>query len=183
MIVLISAGPLVLDIPRQIKTGLQSGRQVPHWPPYYPVALNTRLAELTRDQDAGHPYNEIIVSDQPWAVAWYADRRSIWLPKRLEDFRAFEDLAREQGSPVVGILVTPYSHSTKPLFSVYREYSEFAPLILDGWATETIKARKPGILTDESPKIKAILARYAHPIRFVNNWMIYWSSQPAYSPR
>ena len=175
VIVLISAGPLVLDIPRQIKTGLSSGRQVPHWPPYYPAALNTRLAELTRKK-------EIIVSDQPWAVAWYSDRKSIWLPKKIGDLITFEKLAKDQGSPIAGILITPYSHSTKPLFSVYQEYHEFSPLVLDGWAAESVSGR-PGLLGNYDPRIKAVLSRYPNPERFVSNLMVYWSTEPSYTPR
>ena len=35
--------------------------------------------------------NEIIASDTPWAVAWYDDRRSLWLPDTVERFNEFHD--------------------------------------------------------------------------------------------
>ena len=173
VVILISAGPLVFDLPRQIKTGIaEDGVQAPHWPPYYPSALNTRLPELTLEK-------EIIVSDQPWAVAWYADRKSIWLPKTVDDFIEFEGLASNQGSPIAGILVSPYSQSSNPL-TFFREYGEWSPLLLDGVAATAIR-RGPGYLASQQPKIRAIVTRYPNPASFNNNLLVYWSSEPAYS--
>ncbi len=175
VIVLVSAGPLVLDLPRQLKSGLSGLTQVPHWPPYFPSALNTRLAELTLEK-------EIIVSDQPWAVAWYADRKSIWLPKKIDDFVNIEALADDQESPIAGILISPYSHSTKPLFAVYREYQEWAPLVLDGWAAQSLH-RRPGVLAVQNPATKAIISRYPNVERFVNSLLVYWSAEAEYDNR
>lgn len=169
VVVLISAGPLVLDLPRQIKSGLVEGTQAPHWPPYFPSALNIGVAELTLP-------NEIVVSDQPWAVAWYADRTSLWLPKRIDDFTALEKLAEEQDEPVAGILISPYSHSTKPLFHVYREYGEWSPLVLDGWFSEVARTR-PGGLVSQDAKVKVVLARYSNAERLVNSLLIFWSAE------
>jgi hypothetical protein len=181
VVVLVSAGPLLLDLPRQIKSGLTGNTQVPHWPPYFPSALNIGLAELTLEK-------EIVVSDQPWAVAWYADRTSLWLPKRLDDFtgrggekgfKGLEKLAAEQDTPVAGFLISPYSHSTKPMFRVYREYQDWAPLVLDGWTSEIIK-RRPGTLATQDPDLKAIIARYPNAERFVSGLLIFWSAEPSH---
>ena len=30
--------------------------------------------------------DEIIASDMPWGVAWYADRKSLWIPMTINDF-------------------------------------------------------------------------------------------------
>jgi hypothetical protein len=38
--------------------------------------------------------DELIMSDVPWAVAWYGDRQSIWLTERLRDDMAGEALLR-----------------------------------------------------------------------------------------
>lgn len=169
VIVLLSSGSLLFDLPRQIKMG----QKVPHWPPYYPPALNTRLPELTRD-------NEIIVSDQPWAVAWYADRRSIWLPTNVEDFFDFEELADNQGSPIAGILVSPYSMGAGPL-SVFENYRGWSPLILDGPATAAIRAR-PGSLADlrapGNDQIRVILKTYPRPNPLNGSFLVYWSAEP-----
>ena len=48
-------------------------------PPYqYPPYLEPVIALLngwTTDK-------EVISSDMPWAVAWYADRKSLWIPDK-----------------------------------------------------------------------------------------------------
>jgi hypothetical protein len=42
------------------------------FPPYYPPNIQTL--------DSWVKENELTMSDMPWAVAWYAQRQSIWLP-------------------------------------------------------------------------------------------------------
>jgi hypothetical protein len=37
------------------------------------------------------PQNQIIVSDVPWAVAWYSERSSIWFPQGTDDYRRIEN--------------------------------------------------------------------------------------------
>ena len=51
---------------------LDRSRPTVEWPPYVPPSIATFRNWITPD--------EIIGSDVPWAVAWYADRRSLWLP-------------------------------------------------------------------------------------------------------
>ena len=34
--------------------------------------------------------DEIIVSDVPWAIAWYANRNSLWIPWEVEQMRAIK---------------------------------------------------------------------------------------------
>ncbi|NNC90636.1 MAG: hypothetical protein HKN82_19435 [Akkermansiaceae bacterium] len=173
VVVLISAGPLLLSLPRDIRSGFSAESMQPHWPPYFPSTLNTRLTELTLP-------NEIVVSDQPWAVAWYADRKSIWLPRKPEIFEMLEGMAEDQGTPVAGILISPYSHSMQTMPNVFREYADFIPLILDGWATASIRSPRAGILAEGQRDIKTILARYPHPAYFNGSLLMYWSSQPVY---
>ena len=52
--------------------------------------------------------NEIIASDMPWAVAWYSDRKSLWLPAKLETLTEFYNL-HTLGGPIAGIYLTPVS--------------------------------------------------------------------------
>jgi hypothetical protein len=170
IVALISAGPLILELPRQIKTGLIEKNRLPNWPPYFPSALNIGLAELTRE-------NEIVVSDQPWAVAWYADRTSLWLPKRISDFTFLEKLANEQNEPVAGILISPYSHNKGPMMNVYGEYRPWASLVMDGWVTEMTR-RRPGGLAFQDPELKVILARYPNPESLYHSLLIFWSAEP-----
>ena len=53
------------------------------WPPYVPPYI----AVLN---DWMQP-NEIIASDMPWAIAWYADRRSLWVPDTMKTFTDLND--------------------------------------------------------------------------------------------
>lgn len=171
VVVLISGGPLLLGLPKELKMGLGRDSLPPLWPPYYPSALNIRLPKLTLE-------HEIVVSDQPWAVAWYADRTSIWLPNKISDFERFEGMANDEDTPIAGILISPYSHSTKPMMSVYAEYQEWLPLILDGWATTALHSRRAGVLASQSKEINQVLSRYRNDAYFNGSLLMYWSAQP-----
>lgn len=172
IIIIISGGPLLLGLPKELSLGLRAKQQQqPLWPPYYPSTLNIRLPKYTLE-------NEIVVSDQPWAVAWYADRKCIWLPKKVSTLERFEAMAEAEDTPVVGLLISPYSHSMKPMLSNYRSYSDWAPLILDGWATAAIRTRRAGFLALQDKEMKAVLARYPHDAYFNGSLLMYWSSQP-----
>jgi hypothetical protein len=70
------------------------------WPPYVPPYIAI-LASWTTDK-------EIIMSDMPWAVAWYADRKCLWLPWTIEEFNELNDYNR-LGGPIVGMYLTPVS--------------------------------------------------------------------------
>jgi hypothetical protein len=71
---------------------LPPGRDPRTYPPYHPPLIR-RLADWVRP-------DELIMSDMPWAVAWYADRTSLWLtryavdPDGREDFLAVNDFRR-----------------------------------------------------------------------------------------
>jgi hypothetical protein len=166
-VILISGGPMVLDLPRQVREVGRTGTVPPHWPPYYPAALNTGLAPQVRE-------DEIVVTDQPWAVAWYADRTALWLPNRLSVFKELEALSAAQDSPFAGLLISPYSHSTRVLPGVYNEYEEWAPLVLDGWASVSARSG-PGTLAKLDPELRTILTRYPNPVRFVDSLLVFWS--------
>jgi hypothetical protein len=67
------------------------------WPPNCPPALNELSDWYSKD--------EIICSDMPWAVAWYADRKSLWLPLTVADFNDLNEF--RFGGRITGLLVTP----------------------------------------------------------------------------
>jgi hypothetical protein len=92
------------------------------WPPYVPPIIAI-INKWTNP-------NEITASDMPYAVAWYADRKSIWLPKTVEDFNALNDYNQLQ-MPIVGLYLTPVT-SRLGLFPNIAggEYKSWAPLIL-----------------------------------------------------
>ncbi len=48
---------------------------------------------------------EILVSDIPWAVAWYGNVNALWLPFRLEDY---EEIRIYREPEIAGLLLTPF---------------------------------------------------------------------------
>ncbi|MBV9673836.1 MAG: glycosyltransferase family 39 protein [Verrucomicrobia bacterium] len=52
--------------------------------------------------------NEIISSDMPWAIGWYSDRKSLWLPYTTKPFYTWNDY-QSLGGPIVGLYLTPVS--------------------------------------------------------------------------
>lgn len=129
VIFLISSGVFLFAFPRELQIGIiTSARGIPQFPPYYPNKLNGELHDITNPQD-------IIVTDQPWAVAWYADRKALWLPTRVSSFtNDLEPVFKRAGQQVQGFLITPTSHSMPRggVNGVISSAGEFAPLALEG---------------------------------------------------
>jgi len=92
------------------------------WPPYVPPFI----AEL------GKWFNEheILCSDMPWAVAWYANRKTLLLPDTPRTLTRISDY-RVLGNSIVGLYLTPLT-GNKPLVSqIYKgTYREWAGLIV-----------------------------------------------------
>jgi hypothetical protein len=75
------------------------------YPPYYPPTIQTMAGWMKED--------ELIMSDVPWAVAWYGQRQSVWLTLRStpeakdstthEDFFAINDYQK----PINALYLTP----------------------------------------------------------------------------
>ncbi len=126
---IISSGMFLFQLPKQLYIGIwTSARGIPHFPPYYPAAMNGKLHDMSNAE-------EIIVTDQPWAVAWYADRKALWMPRSLSDYtRNLETIFNEQGQKVQGFLITPTSHTMtgSGIAGVIRKAGDFAPLALEG---------------------------------------------------
>lgn len=57
---------------------------------------------------------DVIYSDQPWAVAWYADRVSIWTPNTKEGFEKINDIANNNNSNIVAMHFTPLRMGMAP---------------------------------------------------------------------
>ncbi|MBQ8516920.1 MAG: hypothetical protein IJ498_05000 [Akkermansia sp.] len=128
-IFLISSGKFLFEFPRELQIGvITSARGIPQFPPYYPNKLNGELHDITNPRD-------IIVTDQPWAVAWYADRKALWLPTRVSSYTDdLEPVFKRAGLGVQGFLITPSSHSMQRggIGGVISNAGEFAPLALEG---------------------------------------------------
>ena len=92
------------------------------WPPYAPPAI-AALGEWTKP-------DEIIGTDMPWAVAWYADRRALWLPYEQQRLIDISDY-RRLGAPVVMLYFTPVSGTQNTLEDLVNgEYAHWANYIV-----------------------------------------------------
>ncbi|MES2983387.1 MAG: glycosyltransferase family 39 protein [Verrucomicrobiota bacterium] len=176
IIIIICALPLILSLPSKVKLGLSRKDYggIPHWPPYFAPVYNRAL-----NQWVGK--SQICVSDQPWAIAWYADRMSIWLPPTRKDFIKLQTTADELETPIVGILITPSSHGSNPMSEVAREYKDFTSLVLDGKAMAATE-QDNFYISKQDPKIKEIVVRYPYPYPLVYKDMIYYSDRQLTAP-
>ena len=114
LLILISGFPL-------LNTYTDPPRMAFVWPPNCPIVIN--------DLTEWYAQDEIICSDMPWAVAWYADRKSLWLPYTISDF---SDLAefRFHGK-VNGLFLTPVTGFRGLLSDVgVGEYKAWAAFIM-----------------------------------------------------
>jgi hypothetical protein len=105
---------------------LDRNRATIEWPPYVPPSIAS-LRDFTTP-------GEIIGSDVPWAVAWYADRRSLWLPFDPPDLLTLSD-SGQLGAPIVGLYFTPVS-GTQNLFGdllngEYQHWTRFVVRSVD----------------------------------------------------
>lgn len=134
ILLLICSGAHISDLVREIPLGfaLRDAGQA-NFPPYYPPALYGRVSpkqpgfvDLTNPQDA-------IVTDQPWAVAWYGNRNAIWLPEAVYMFDEISEWVNSTGRKIQGILITPTSTSDvrQGMADIMSRNGEFAPLAME----------------------------------------------------
>ena len=91
------------------------------WPPYVPPLISVLNDWMKPD--------EVIASDMPWAVAWYADRRALWLPDTLSVLNDFSDY-KTLGGPVNGLYLTPISGTENKFRDIVKgEYRDWALVI------------------------------------------------------
>jgi hypothetical protein len=173
IIILLSAAPLLLGSFNMARYGLVRGQKgLPHWPPYYPAGLNIYF-----DQQNMVEENQILVTDQPWAVAWYSDRVAVWLPKKVKGFDNLETTAANLKTPFVGILITPTSHGSRSIADITKIYGDFTSLVIDGRAYQSTMPQ--GItLFDKDPKLTAIASKYRYRASILGMDMVYYSNQP-----
>ena len=92
------------------------------FPPYAPGVMQM-IGALTKP-------DEIVASDMPWAMAWYADRKSLWLPSRRKDFYEYHN-DESLGAPIVGLFLTPISRDSNFLSDIVSgEYKDWASIVL-----------------------------------------------------
>jgi len=116
LLYLLCAIPLIFATP-----WLAAPKALVRWPPYMPPYIAMLNDWMKPD--------EITASDMPWAVAWYADRRSLWLPDTIKTFTELGDY-KVLGAPVNAVYLTPISGTDNTLRDIVRgEYRDWAALI------------------------------------------------------
>jgi len=92
------------------------------WPPYIPPFIAVYNDWFRQD--------EIMCSDMPWAVAWYADRKCLLMPNSLESFNRITDY-RTLGRQISGLYLTPLTLNRPLVSDIYKgTLREWAPVIL-----------------------------------------------------
>ncbi len=102
VIVILCSGPLLTDIPKQVKETFESkGKGKPNAPFYQTAELTNELHDLVLS--AKTSTTPVIFSDQPAATAWYADVHSIALPKSATQIKEIDQFANTQSIEISGI--------------------------------------------------------------------------------
>jgi len=72
------------------------------YPPYFPPAIRETAGFMKK--------HELMMSDMPWAVAWYGNRQCIWLTLNAQnDFFAVNDFLK----PIRGLYLTPLTMDSR----------------------------------------------------------------------
>jgi hypothetical protein len=118
----VTAVPLMVSLFLEVSAGLTSKGQFSHWPPYLPSQI-AHIATFTGESD-------VVMSDIPWAVAWYADRPSVWIPQEQAQFVEMRKVAEAQKADIAGFLFTPESlqvaHPSEIFTGEYRDWAALA---------------------------------------------------------
>jgi 4-amino-4-deoxy-L-arabinose transferase-like glycosyltransferase len=124
IVLVLSAAPLLMTMPGKTLLNLRTkGR--PAWPPYVANYI-AMLGDWTEE-------NEVVVADMPWAVAWYADRVSLWLPSTRDQYDELSRYGAKRGTPFAGMYFSPISINERLSTGVMSgEYEEWADMILYG---------------------------------------------------
>jgi hypothetical protein len=102
-------------------TLLNAQQQRIQWPPYVPPFISA-LQNWFKPQ-------EILSSDMPWAIAWYAHRKCLLIPETVRQFNEISDFGN-LGSPIVGLYLTPISGRQSFLDLIKGPYKEWGPVIM-----------------------------------------------------
>lgn len=178
IVILASSASLIMSLPKELKQGLATELSgLPHWPPYFPPGLNVGLNNQSSP-------DKVIASDQPWAVAWYANRPSMWIPKKKEMFFSAEEILKKNNTSIGGILITPTSYSDpEGIRGITENYGDFADFVLEGAIIKLFPTYQTYLSTMSSRASQRdpLTARFAHAtsrLRLFGPDVMYYSETP-----
>ena len=116
IIILIAASPMIINLQAEFKSN--GPKTVRGYSPYTHNQVLTKYINNT----------EIVFSDQPWAVAWYADRTAIWIPGGTKQLEKIEGIAKKSRANIAGIYLTPSVVEDNLNFALY---GDLTPLTLN----------------------------------------------------
>jgi 4-amino-4-deoxy-L-arabinose transferase-like glycosyltransferase len=112
---------LLVAIP-MLSTIFLSANQRIQWPPYIPPFIAV-LGNWFEE-------HEVLCSDMPWAVAWYANRKTLLIPDTPRTLTRISDY-RVLGSPIVALYLTPLTGNQPLVSQIYKgAYREWAGLMV-----------------------------------------------------
>lgn len=164
--------PMVLSLPDRIKLGIMLRDRQPfiHWPPYRPKVFARELKSVV-------PEHQMIYSDQPWAVAWYADRISMWLPREVAQLEEVETAAITLNSQPAGILITPASYGQHDMLELKAKYGDLTTLVTDGQTLiNTATTTSAVTIYDKDAKIAGVVRRYPNRYALLGYYMSFYSA-------
>ena len=118
LLFIVCAFPMIDTMLRML---LGPSKALIRWPPYVPPYI----AVLHNWMQP----NEVIASDMPWAIAWYADRPAVWVPDTVKTMTDMSDY-RLLGMPINGLYLTPISGGENKFHDIVKgEYHDWAQII------------------------------------------------------
>ncbi len=167
-IVFISVMLFVCAIPLLLQLFVGSAQRI-QWPPYVPPFVGILGDWFTED--------EVVCSDMPWAVSWYAQRYSLLLPDSIRTFNNIHDYGITK-QPVCGLYLTPVSGNTRFMADIYKgRYKEWSGLY-SAWA---------GMFRGQKPQLAGFPLTAVTPLPIENECIIFadrdrWSQPRATTP-
>jgi hypothetical protein len=123
--IVVGGWPMLMGVYVDLRLGLFFKDQLMQWPPYRPDTISLLNRMVKED--------ELLASDAPWAVAWYADRACLWLPKNREQFTRLTDIAKSQKHPLAGFVITPVATQDNTFITQFSSaYGDWMELIARG---------------------------------------------------
>ncbi len=114
LLLMLCAAPMALNLLSGPTTKIQ-------WPPYVPPIIGFLNDWFQQD--------EVVCSDMPWAVAWYAQRKSLLLPESLSAFNRLHDY-NQTAQRISGLYLTPVTGNQRLMDDIYKgPYKDWAQLI------------------------------------------------------